>query len=48
MIKREGPRKFVLYSRDGSRKLGTYASRKAAEERERQINAIKAIKAKKG
>ena len=47
MIKKEG-NKYVLYSHDGDRKLGEFSSRKAAEDRERQIKAIVAIKEKGG
>jgi hypothetical protein len=44
MIKREGPEKFVLFSKDGSRRLGEFRSRKQAEDRERQIMQIKSLK----
>lgn len=40
MIKKEGE-KYVLYSKDGSKKLGTFSSRLAAQARERQINYFK-------
>lgn len=43
MIRKEGT-KYVLYSKDGSRKLGTFPSRKKAEERDSQINRIKHAK----
>lgn len=39
-IKKEG-NKFVLRSKDGKKKLGTFDSRKAAEKREREINFFK-------
>ena len=44
MIRREGPEKFVLFSKDGSRRLGEFRSRKQAEEREIQIMQIKSLK----
>ena len=40
MIKKEGT-KYILYSKDGSKKLGTFTSKKAAVERERQIQFFK-------
>lgn len=40
MIKKEG-KKYVLYSKDGSKKLGTFGSEKEAKDREKEINAIK-------
>lgn len=36
MIKKEG-NKYVLYNRDGTKKLGTFSSRKKAVEREQEI-----------
>lgn len=45
MIKQENG-KYVLYSKDGSKKLGEYSTREAAETRERQINYFKNIKNK--
>lgn len=39
MIKHEGD-KWVLYSKDGTKTLGTFDSQEDAEERERQIQAI--------
>lgn len=45
MIKKEGS-KYILYSHDGSKKLGEFTSRTAAEKREREIKAIVAIKEK--
>ena len=46
MIRHEGSKR-VLYSKDGSKKLGRFDSKEAAEKRERQINMFKAIEAKK-
>ena len=43
MIRKVGEKKFVLFSRDGSKRLGEFRSRKAAEERERQILQIKGL-----
>lgn len=40
MIKKEGS-KYILYSHDGNKKLGTFTSKKAAQEREKQINYFK-------
>ncbi len=40
MIKQVGS-KWVLFSQDGSKKLGTFASRAAAEEREKEIEMFK-------
>ena len=40
MIKHEGE-KWVLYSADGSKTLGTYDSEEAAQEREREIQKFK-------
>jgi hypothetical protein len=45
MIRKEG-QKYILYSKDGSRKLGTFPSKKKAEERELQITRIKYAKGK--
>lgn len=36
--------KYVLYSKDGSRKLGSFKTKKAAEKREREIQRIKHLK----
>lgn len=44
MIKKEG-NKYILYSKDGSKKLGSFDSQKEAEEREAEINRIKHAKA---
>ena len=44
MIKKEGE-KYVLYSKDGKKKLGEFGSKKAAQDREKEINAIKHAKA---
>ena len=43
MIKHEGDT-YVLYSQDGAKKLGTFDSKEAAEEREREIQAIQHAK----
>jgi hypothetical protein len=43
MIRKQG-NQYVLMSKDGSRKLGTFPSRKKAEEREKQITRIKYAK----
>lgn len=40
MIRKES-NKYVLYSKDGTRKLGEFDTRAEADEREREINAIK-------
>lgn len=40
MIKEEKG-KFVLYSKDGKKKLGTFKSKSEARRREAQINALK-------
>lgn len=40
MIKKVGS-KYVLYSKDGTKRLGTYDSKEAALKRERQINYFK-------
>jgi hypothetical protein len=45
MIRKEG-NKYVLLTKDGSRKLGTFPSRKQAQEREREITRIKYAKGK--
>lgn len=45
MIKQSG-KKWILYSKDGSKKLGEFDSKEAAEEREKQIKRIKAMKSK--
>ena len=39
-IRKQGS-KYVIYSKDGKKKLGTYDSRKAAEKRLRQIEYFK-------
>ena len=36
--------KYKLYSKDGKKLLGTFPTRKSAEEREKQINMMKHIK----
>ena len=43
MIRKEG-REFVLFSKDGSRRLGTFKTRAEAEAREKKILAIKSLK----
>jgi uncharacterized protein (DUF1684 family) len=43
VIRKVGEKKFVLFSRDGSKRLGEFRSRKAAEDRERQILRIKGL-----
>lgn len=43
MIKHEGD-KWVLYAKDGSKKLGTFDSEEAAKDREREIQAFKHMK----
>lgn len=40
MIIKEGD-KYILYSKDGSKKLGEFNTRKEAEDRERVINYFK-------
>ena len=40
MIKKEG-NKYILYSHDGSKKLGEFDSKKDAERREKVINYFK-------
>lgn len=40
MIKKDG-NKYILYSKDGKKKLGSFSSRKAAEKREREIQYFK-------
>lgn len=40
MIKKEGT-KYILYSKDGKKKLGTFRTKKEAKERERQIKYFK-------
>lgn len=40
MIRKEG-NNFVIYSSDGKKKLGSYPSKKKAEERLRQIEYFK-------
>lgn len=46
MIRKEKD-KYTVYSHDGKKKLGTYSSKKEAEERLKQIEIIKNIKEKK-
>jgi len=46
MIKQEGSN-FVLYTKDGKRKLGIFSTRKDAEERERQILYFLSLSKKK-
>lgn len=43
MIRKEG-REFVLMSRDGTRRLGSFKTRAEAEAREKKILAIKSLK----
>lgn len=43
MIRHEGG-KWVLYAKDGSKKLGTYDSKEECEARERQVQAFKHMK----
>lgn len=43
MIKKEGS-KYVLYNKDGTKKLGTLPTKWEATKREKEINAIKHIK----
>lgn len=40
MIRKEGS-KYVLYSKDGSKKLGTYNTKAEASKREKQIQYFK-------
>jgi len=40
MIKKEGSQ-WVLYSKDGSKKLGSFKTKAAALKREKQINYFK-------
>lgn len=40
MIKKSG-NKWILYTKDGKRKLGTHATRKEAEAQERAVHAGK-------
>ncbi len=42
MIIKSG-KKFILWSSDGSKKLGEFDSREAAENREKQIKFFKAL-----
>jgi len=46
MIRKQGD-KWVLYSKDGSKKLGVFKTKDAALKRERQISYFKHL-AKKG
>lgn len=43
VIRKIADKKFVLFSRDGSKRLGEFRSRKAAEDRERQILRVKSV-----
>jgi hypothetical protein len=43
MIRKEG-RQFVLFSKDGNRRLGTFKTRAEAEARERKILAVKTLR----
>jgi hypothetical protein len=43
MIRKEG-QKYILYSKDGSKRLGTFPSKKKAVEREDEIRRIKYAK----
>lgn len=45
MIKKRGD-KWCLYSKDGSKKLGEFATKEAARKREQQINYFKHKKGK--
>lgn len=47
MIVKQGSQ-YVVKSADGTRELGRYASRKAAEERLAQVEMFKALGAKRG
>lgn len=40
MIKKQG-NKYYLYSKDGSKKLGSFDSKKSAEKREREVSYFK-------
>jgi hypothetical protein len=40
--------KYVLYSKDGTKELGTFATKESAEKREKQISFIKHLKEKTG
>lgn len=44
MIRKEGT-KYVLYSQDGSKKLGTFSSEAEAKRREKQVNYFKYLSA---
>lgn len=39
--------KYALFSKDGSKKLGEFSSKEAAEKRERQVKFFKALKGRK-
>jgi hypothetical protein len=41
MIKKIGPKKWRLYSKDGTRNLGTYPTKAGAIKRERQVQYFK-------
>lgn len=43
MIRKEGS-KYVLHSKDGKKKLGTFDSKKAAKKHERIVNYFKHAK----
>lgn len=45
MIKKENS-KYVLYSKDGSKKLGEASSIKQIKKREKQVNYFKHLKSK--
>ena len=45
LIKRDG--KYVLMSKDGSKKLGAYSNKKVALSREKQIQFFKALEKRK-
>jgi len=47
MIKKEGD-KYVLYSKDGSKKLGESKSKKGINKRERQVQYFKSLRNKLG
>ena len=42
MIRKEG-QKYVLYSKAGDRKLGTYNTKEQAQAREKQVKRFKAM-----
>lgn len=40
MIKKQGS-KYIVYSKDGKKKLGEFSSRKEAQKREKQVKFFK-------